>query len=112
MSPEPLPLGEFEQLILLAILRLGETAYGVSIRQEIATHAARTVSPGALYTTLERLEAKALIVSTTGDPTPVRGGRSKRFYQVTEEGRSRLAAAQRAFQRMAQGLQLLGGHNG
>jgi len=112
MSNGTPPLGEFEQLVLLAILRLGETAYGVSIRQEIETHANRKVAPGALYTTLERLEMKSLITSATGEPTPVRGGRSKRFYQVSDEGRSRLAAAQRAFQRMAQGLQLLGGHNG
>jgi len=112
MKSEPNPLGEFEQLILLAILRLGDAAYGVSIRQEIADHARRTVAPGALYTTLERLEAKSLITSTVGDPTPVRGGRSKRFYQVTKEGRTRLAAAQSAFQRMLQGLELIGGNHG
>jgi DNA-binding PadR family transcriptional regulator len=112
MLSESSPLGEFEQLILLAILRLGDSAYGVSIRQEIADHARRTVAPGALYTTLERLEAKSLITSTVGDPTPVRGGRSKRFYQVTKEGSTRLAAAQSAFQRMLQGLELIGGNHG
>jgi DNA-binding PadR family transcriptional regulator len=110
MKTEPTPLGEFEQLILLAILRLEDSAYGVSIRQEIVDHARRTVAPGALYTTLERLEAKSLIVSTVGEPTPVRGGRSKRFYHVTKEGRTRLATAQSAFQRMLQGLKLIGGH--
>jgi DNA-binding PadR family transcriptional regulator len=112
MKSESTPLGEFEQLILLAILRLGDAAYGVSIRQEIAVHARRTVAPGALYTTLERLEAKSLIASTMGEPTAIRGGRAKRFYQVTKKGRSRLLAAQSAFQRMLHGLELIGGNHG
>ncbi len=112
MKNEYPPLGEFEQLILLAVLRLGDAAYGVSIREEIANHAHRAVAPGALYTTLDRLEAKELIGSTIGDPTPVRGGRAKRFYQVTTEGRNRLVEAQSAYQRMLQGLELIGGHNG
>ncbi len=106
------PLGEFEQLVLLAILRLGAKAYGVSIRQEIVCCARRQVSPGALYTTLERLETKGLVGSEVGAPTPERGGRAKRFYAVTETGQSQLVDAQRSFQRMLVGLELLGGHHG
>jgi PadR family transcriptional regulator, regulatory protein PadR len=102
------PLGEFEQVVLLAILRLGATAYGVSIRQEILSCTRRTVSPGALYTTLDRLEKKNTVVSREGDPTPERGGRAKRFYTVTKAGRAQLAEAQHAFQQLMSGLQLLG----
>ena len=71
-----LNLGEFEQLILLAILRLGDGAYGVTIRAELAERGGRNVAPGALYTALERLEAKRAITSRMGDPTPQRGGRA------------------------------------
>ncbi len=107
-SPGPnLALGEFEQLLLLAILRLGDEAYGVAIRAEIESCARRKVTPGALYTTLERLEAKGLLAARTGEPTPERGGRAKRFYTVTHEGRARLVAAQTAFARMRAGLHLL-----
>ncbi len=105
-------LGEFEQLVLLAILRLGETAYGVSIRRELLSCALRQVSPGALYTTLDRLEQKGLITSEEGTPTPERGGRAKRFYTVTKIGRARLIQAQRSFQRMMSGLGLLGNAHG
>jgi PadR family transcriptional regulator PadR len=101
-------LGEFEQLILLAILRLADEAYGVSIRSEILACARREVSPGALYTTLERLERKGMVEATTGLPTPQRGGRAKRFYKVTPAGKTLLASAQRAFQQMLTGLELPG----
>ena len=106
------PLGEFEQLVLLAILRLGASAYGVSIRQEIVTYARRSVSPGALYTTLDRLEKKGALTSEEGAPTPERGGRAKRFYSVTQAGRGQLVEAQRSFQRMMSGLELLGEQRG
>jgi DNA-binding PadR family transcriptional regulator len=68
------PLGEFEQIVLLAILRLGQSAYGVTIRREIAVCTGRQPAPGALYTTLERMEQKGLVESWLGDPTPQRGG--------------------------------------
>jgi PadR family transcriptional regulator, regulatory protein PadR len=109
---QPTSLGEFEQLILLAILRLGHEAYGVSIREEILACTRREVAPGALYTTLERLERKGMVASTTGAPTPERGGRAKRFYQVTPAGKKLLTAAQHAFQQMLAGLELLGEHHG
>ncbi len=102
-------LGEFEQLILLAILRLGDQAYGVTIRSEISERARRTVAPGALYTTLDRLEDKGLVRSRVGEPTARRGGRAKRFFTVTASGAKSLARAQHAFQRLLEGLDVLGG---
>ena len=105
-------VGEFEQLLLLAILRLGDGAYGVSIRAELEGCAKRKTTPGALYTTLERLERKGLVTARNGEPTAERGGRAKRFYLVTKVGRASLVAAQTAFQRMLTGLDLLGGARG
>jgi PadR family transcriptional regulator PadR len=100
-------LGELEQVVLLAILRLKDSAYGVSIKQEIEACTARTVTPGALYTTLERLERKELVTARFGDPTPQRGGRAKRFYLVTSAGRGRLRHAQVGFHSLLKGLNLL-----
>ncbi len=103
------PLGEFEQLVLLAILRLGDQAYGVSIRSEIAACTAREVAPGALYTTLDRLEDKGIVRSRFGDATPQRGGRARRYFLLTKKGHVALVSAQKAYQRMMDGLDLLGG---
>ena len=103
------PLGEFEQIVLLAILRLGEKAYGVTILMEIAACTGRRPSSGALYTTLDRLQAKGLVRSRMGDPTPQRGGRAKRLIYVTRKGRSAVTNAQRSYQSLLQGLGLLGG---
>ncbi len=100
-------LGGFEQMVLLAILRLGASAYGVAIREEIETCAGRSVTAGALYTTLARLENKQLVTSSLGDPTPERGGKAKRFYLVTGAGRAAVTAAQRAYSSLLQGLELL-----
>ena len=102
----PLNLGELEQLILLAILRLRDDAYGVTIRAELAERAGRTVAPGALYTTLERLEIKGLIVSRMSDPTPQRGGRAKRHVTVTAEGMEALTRSVQAYQGLLDGLKL------
>jgi len=99
-----LNLGEFEQLILLAILRLGEGAYGVTIRAELAERGGRNVAPGALYTALERLEAKRAVTSRMGDPTPQRGGRAKRYVTVTPLGKEALARALQAYERLLDGL--------
>jgi len=101
-------LGEFEQVVLLAILRLGDHAYGVAIRDEIREHTDREPSPGALYTTLDRLEEKGLVASRSGEPTPERGGRAKRFFHVTATGVKAVARAQRSFQRLLKGLKLPG----
>lgn len=102
-------LGEFEQLVLLAILRLDDRAYGVTIRAELADRAGRAIAPGALYTALERLEAKRLITSRMGDPTPQRGGRSKRYVTVTAAGVQALRRAVKAYERLLDGLDLLRG---
>ena len=101
-------LGEFEQVVLLAVLRLGDDAYGVTIRREIAECTEREPAPGALYTTLDRLEEKGLVSSSYGDPTPERGGRAKRYFSVTASGVGAVARAQRAYQRLLKGLVLPG----
>src|SRR5262245_30301612 len=98
--PAPLNLDEFEQLILLAILRLGDAAYGVTIRAQLAERAGRSIAPGALYTALERLEAKRAITSRMGDPTPQRGGRAKRYVKVTPVGMEALTRALQAYERL------------
>ncbi len=104
-------LGDFEQIVLLAILRVGENAYGVPIRAEISACTGRDPVPGALYTTLDRLEEKAMVTSRLGDPTPQRGGRAKRFFTVTASGVAAVTQAQRSYQRLLSGLRLLGDAN-
>jgi PadR family transcriptional regulator PadR len=101
-------LGDFEQIVLLAILRAGEDAYGVTIRAEIAACTGRDPAPGALYTTLDRLEEKGLVESRLGDPTPQRGGRAKRFFTVTASGTEAIARTQQAYQRLLKGLTIAG----
>src|SRR3954465_12953616 len=98
-------LGDFEQLILLGVLRLGPDAYGAAIRQEIHARSGRDVSINAVYTTLERLESKGLLRSWTGDPTPQRGGRRRKFYALKPAGTAALQQAYRAFTAMADGLE-------
>lgn len=89
-------LGEFEQAVLLAILRLGSSAYGVPIRHDLSVRLGKAVSVGAIYTVLERLEGKGFVSSWTGDATPERGGRAKRFYRIEAPGRRALDAARAA----------------
>ena len=79
-------LGEFEHIVVLALLRLADQAYGVTVRQEIEVRISREVSIGAVYATLARLETKGYVNSYLGDPTPERGGRSKRFYRLEALG--------------------------
>ena len=107
MSAAPL-LGEFEQIVLLAILRLDDEAYGVTIRDEIAGCTDRDPSPGALYTTLDRMEDKGLVTSRYGQATPQRGGRAKRYFRVTAKGEAAVASAQRSYQQLLKGLKLRG----
>lgn len=99
-------LGELEQLVLLAILRIGDDAYGVSIRREIADRARRELTLGAIHKTLSRLEEKGLVESYTGEPTPVRGGRRKRHFSLTVPGRAALRHSLDVTRRMARGLDL------
>jgi PadR family transcriptional regulator, regulatory protein PadR len=100
-------LGEFEQMVLLAILRLGDEAYGVAVREEIRRCTGREVAPGALYTSLGRMEDKGLLRARVGEPTAERGGRAKRYLRVTSAGRTALVGAQRAYQSLMLGLDLL-----
>jgi PadR family transcriptional regulator PadR len=97
-------IGDFEQLILLALVRLGQDAYGVTIRQEIESRAARTVSPGALYTALDRLEKRGFVSSRLGDPTPERGGKRKRLYTLQPAGERALARIHESLRLMARGV--------
>jgi PadR family transcriptional regulator, regulatory protein PadR len=97
-------LGEFEHLVLLALVRLGPAAYGMPVRQEIEARTGREASIGAVYATLDRLEGKGLVRSELGEPSPERGGRAKRLFEVTAAGRSALAGTQEALRRMLEGL--------
>jgi PadR family transcriptional regulator PadR len=98
-------LGEFEQIVLLAILRIGEDAYGVPIRLEIETRTGRSVTVGALYRTLDRLEEKGYVTSSFGDPTPARGGRSRRYFKVRPVGLRTLRASRDVLTAMWDGLE-------
>jgi PadR family transcriptional regulator, regulatory protein PadR len=102
----PAPLGEFETLVLIALLRLGDDAYGMAVRREITDRTDREVAIGAVYATLERLESKGLVTSATGATTAGRGGRARRFFAVTAKGRAALFASQRALTRMLDGVTL------
>jgi PadR family transcriptional regulator PadR len=97
-------LGEFEQAVLLAILRLGSSAYGVPIRRDLGLRLGRAVSVGATYTALERLEGKGFVSSWTGDATNERGGRAKRFYRIEAPGLRALDAARAATTNLWAGL--------
>jgi PadR family transcriptional regulator, regulatory protein PadR len=104
-------LGEFEHIIVLALLRLEDRAYGVTVRQEIEIRTKREVSIGAVYATLDRLESKGHVKSHLGDPTPERGGRSKRFFRVTAKGVAAVNRTQRALVSMTEGLDLIGSYS-
>lgn len=100
-------LGEFEHIVLLALLRLEDRAYGVTVRQEIQVRIKREVSIGAVYATLDRLQSKGYVDSFLGEPTPERGGRSKRFFRVTAKGVNAVTHTQHVLQRMTEGLDLV-----
>lgn len=100
-------LGELEHIVLLAVLRLGEDAYGVPIRIEIERRTGRSLTVGALYRTLDRLEAKGYVASWFGDSTPERGGRSKRYFRVRPVGIRALRAIRDALAAMWEGLEPL-----
>lgn len=97
-------LGAFEQLILFSVLRLGEEAYGVTIRETLEDKTGRTVSSGAIYTALSRLEDRGLVSSTVGDPTPGRAGRPPRYYHVEPAGARALLASYSDLQSLAGGV--------
>lgn len=102
-------LTDFELMILLAIMRVGENAYGVPIANEIETTGGRKVLMAALYVALDRLEENGLLTSAYGDPTPERGGRAKRFFKVTSKGIKAVKETQRAFTALWSGIPELKG---
>lgn len=97
-------IGEFELLLLFAVLRLGSGAWGVAIRQEIEQRAGRSVSAGAVYTSLDRLETKGLVASRVGETTPARGGRRRKYYEVTPAGAEALRRSYEEIRSMAEGV--------
>jgi PadR family transcriptional regulator len=105
MSDDPY-LGELEHLLLLAVLQCGERAYTVPIRALLAERGGRHLSRGALFTSLDRLEAKGLLRSWMGEPLAVRGGRPRRYFAVTRAGVAALRATRTAVQTMSEGLDL------
>lgn len=100
----PASLSDLEHLVLLAVLQVGDDAYGTAIADLLAERANRRVTVGTLYNTLVRLEEEGLAESEMGDPTPVRGGKAKRLYRVTEKGREALSEARAVMERMWEGL--------
>lgn len=98
-------LGELEQIVLLAVLRVAPDAYGVPIRLEIEERTGRSLTVGALYRTLDRLEDKGYVVSWFGDPTPERGGRSKRYFKLQSAGVRALRASRDALAAMWDGVE-------
>lgn len=97
-------LGTFEQLVLLALLHLGDDAYGMTVRREIEERAGRPTSLGAVYATLDRLEAKGYVTSRTGEPAPERRGRARRFFRVEPPGHMALRHTLLTLERMREGL--------
>lgn len=104
MAPVRDALGEFEQLLLLAVVRLGDEAYGVTIRREIESRTGREVAIGALYTALDRLERKGFVRSTMSAPTAERGGRSRRHFRIRPAGATALRQSRERLSRMWEGL--------
>ena len=98
-------LGEFEQIVLLAILRLQDDAYAIPIREEIEAQTGRRVARGALYTALDRLEQKRCLRSRMSEPLAERGGRSRRYFTVTAAGTAALRASRETLLRLWSGLE-------
>jgi len=98
-------LGEFEQMILLALVRLGDDAYGVTIKQEIEEQTGREIYVGAVYTALGRLQKHGYVSATVGEPTAARGGRRKKFYALEPEGEAALTRTLEAYRSMTSGIE-------
>ena len=98
------PLGSLEHIVLLAVMRLGLDAYGMTVRREIQNTTGRDISIGAVYATLLRLETKGFLTSHAGEPTAERGGRAKRYFRMTARGESALRNTHEIIQRMSAGL--------
>ena len=105
-------LAEFELYVMLALARLGDDAYGVSIRREIESKTGRPVSIGAVYATLARLGDKEFVEFRTSDPLPVQGGRSRKYFHLTEDGSDALAHSTEMLTRMMEGVPVQLGRRG
>lgn len=101
----PDAVGEFEQLVMLALLRQGAEGYGVSLAADIAERTGREVSIGAVYKTLDRLDAKGWVLARIGDPTPERGGRRKKHFRLSPAGQRALRQSLDALRSMTEGLE-------
>jgi PadR family transcriptional regulator PadR len=97
-------LGSLEHIVLLAVMRLGEDAYGITVRREIESTTGRDLSIGAVYATLVRLESKGFIKSLAGEPTAERGGRAKRYFRVTADGKAALRNTHAIIRKMSAGI--------
>jgi DNA-binding PadR family transcriptional regulator len=97
-------LGHFELLVLLALLRVGEEAYGVPVANEISESTGKRAILASVYNTLERLAEKGLVTSTVGEPTSERGGRAKRYFTITTEGLREVRAAKKALTVLWRGI--------
>ena len=101
-------LGEFELMLLLTIIRLGDEAYGVPLSRALALQRGREVSVGSVYAALDRLEAKGFVTSYLGESTPERGGRAKRYFRVTRQGLRVVQETRRVLSKLWQSLPSLG----
>jgi PadR family transcriptional regulator, regulatory protein PadR len=102
-------LGEFELMILLTIIRLGDEVYGVPLARELSTIRGGDVAVGSVYAALDRLELKGLIASNLGDPSPERGGRAKRYFRVTEQGLKSVRETRRILSKLWKSFPATGG---
>ena len=103
------PLGSLEHIVLLAVMRAGSDAYGMTVRREIEGATGRDISIGAVYATLTRLESKGLIRSYTGAPTAERGGRAKRHFRITADGVAAVRKMHALIKKMSAGIEGLQG---
>jgi DNA-binding PadR family transcriptional regulator len=101
-------LGEFELMVLLTVIRLGDEAYGVPLSRELAKMRGRDVAIGSVYAALDRLELKGLVASTLGESTPERGGRAKRYFRLTEQGLRSVHETRKVLNKLWKSLPLLG----
>lgn len=108
MDTTPGSLSELQKILMLAVLRLSDEAYGARIQEELEERADRDVTISTIYVTLDRLEGKGLVRSRLGEPTPVRGGKARRFYRVTSRGAEALRASREVMDRMWDGVDAAG----
>jgi DNA-binding PadR family transcriptional regulator len=105
----PNPISNFELMVMLALIRLGDDAYGVPISQEIEVHSGHDVALGSVYAALERLQDRGFVSSSVGEPTPERGGRAKKYFKVTGKGMKVVQETQQTLMRLWKGLPKLQG---